>query len=66
MKLWTPEKTAACLGEIIPLTDILFSGQGDAEWVFGLTGEPEAVPASGSRRWSSPWGSATRSRRAGY
>jgi 2-dehydro-3-deoxygluconokinase len=42
-ELWSPAEAATCLGEIIPLTDLVLCGLPDAERVFGLRGEPAAV-----------------------
>jgi len=45
-KLWAPEVAAHHLKAILPFTDILICGQGDAQTVFGLEGSAEDVLAA--------------------
>ena len=42
-KLWSPEAAKAGLEPILQHVDLLICGQGDAETVFGFTGDSEAV-----------------------
>ena len=53
-KLWSPQEAAACLAELLPLVSILFCGRGDAERVFGLTGEPEAIALAFREKFGVP------------
>jgi 2-dehydro-3-deoxygluconokinase len=53
-KLWSPQEAAGCLAEILPSASILFCGRGDAERVFGLTGEPEAVARAFREKFGVP------------
>jgi len=47
-KLWSPEAAAAVLAPLIPQMDVLFCARGDAERLFGLSGDA-AARASGLR-----------------
>jgi 2-dehydro-3-deoxygluconokinase len=53
-KLWSPQEAAVCLAELLPSVGILFCGRGDAERVFGLTGEAEAVARSFREKFGVP------------
>lgn len=54
VKLWSPGDAAACLGELLPSVSILFCGRGDAERVFGLPGDPEAVARAFREKFAVP------------
>ena len=47
-KLWSPEAAAAALAPLIRQVDVLFCARGDAERLFGLSGD-DAARASGLR-----------------
>lgn len=53
-KLWSPPAAAACLGELLPSVSILFCSRGDAERVFGFTGESEAVARAFREKFGVP------------
>ncbi len=53
-KLWSPQEAAACLTELLPSVSILFCGRADAERVFGLMGEPEAVARAFREKFGIP------------
>lgn len=38
-KLWTPAEAGRCLGELLPLSDVLVTTEEDVERVFGITGK---------------------------
>ncbi|MGL4420563.1 MAG: PfkB family carbohydrate kinase, partial [Gemmataceae bacterium] len=44
-KLWTPTAAAESLGTLLPYVDILIASMGDAEQIFGITGETYAEVA---------------------
>ncbi len=37
-KIWSPDEAASVLGKILPMVDILLSGRGEVQTVFGLAG----------------------------
>jgi 2-dehydro-3-deoxygluconokinase len=53
-KLWSPQEAAACLAELLPSVSLFFCGSGDAERVFGLTGDPEAIARAFREKFGVP------------
>lgn len=53
-KLWSPQEAADYLTTLLPLVSILFCGSRDAERLFGLSGEPEAVARAFQERFGIP------------
>lgn len=53
-KLWSPQEAARYLGELLPSVSILFCGADDAERVFSLRGEPEAVARQFQEKFGVP------------
>jgi 2-dehydro-3-deoxygluconokinase len=53
-KLWSLQEAAECLTELLPSVSILFCGRGDAERVFGLTGEAGAVARAFREKFGIP------------
>jgi 2-dehydro-3-deoxygluconokinase len=53
-KLWSPQDAADYMTKLLPLVSILFCGAGDAERLFGLRGEPEAVARAFQERFGIP------------
>jgi len=53
-KLWSPQDAADYLAKLLPLVSILFCGGRDAERLFGIRGEPEAVARVFQERFGIP------------
>lgn len=53
-KLWSLQEAAGCLVELLPSVSILFCGRDDADRVFGLAGEPEAVARAFREKFGIP------------
>jgi 2-dehydro-3-deoxygluconokinase len=53
-KLWSSREAAEYLTTLLPLVSLLFCGSRDAERLFGLTGEPEAVGRALQERFKIP------------
>ncbi len=49
-KLWSRERAAQVLGELLPLCDVLFASAADAAYLFGIGGENYAEVAAGLGR----------------